>query len=307
MKKRAMSSRLWAVLGVALAVAVAGCTTTSEVVDGAKASYQAAARDPALAEHAAVPLYEAKQSLDRAERLLEAGEREEADHVAGLVEQRVAIARSLAAAGAARAQAEAFYEERDRVQVEVRSQAVTRAKQEALAAQQSAESARSEVLMARAEAETSKAEAEAARLRAEEAEAALADLKGQQTDRGYVLTLGGDVLFDTGKSLLNPGAQQNLYQVVTFLREHPDRSVLVEGHTDSAGSEDYNQGLSQRRADVVAAFLVKNGIDSSRVNARGYGESFPTVSNDTPAGRQQNRRVELIISNPGEQVEERVQ
>lgn len=300
MRIRDMRNRLWIVLGVTLAAAMAGCTTTSDVVDNAQSVYQAAARDPAVERYASVPLYEAQKDLERAQRLLEQGDKEEADHVAALAQQRVAIARSVAATEAARAQTEALYEERDRVRMEVRDQAVAKAKLDA-------QSAKSEAMMARAEAESSKAEAEAARMRTAEAEAALSELQGQQTDRGYILTLAGDVLFDTDQAVLHPGAQQNLYQVVTFLREHPDRAVLVEGHTDSVGSEDYNQGLSQRRADVVAAFLVKNGVDSSRVNARGYGESFPAVANDTAAGRQQNRRVELVISDPGEQVEERVQ
>lgn len=300
MRIRDMRNSLWIVLGVTLGAAMVGCTTTSDVVDNAQSVYQAAARDPVVERYASVPLYEAQRELERAQRLLEQGEKEEADHVAALAEQRVAIARSVAATEAARAQVEALYEERDRVRMEVRDQAVAKAKLDA-------QSAKSEARTARAEAESSKAEAEAARMRTAEAEAALSELQGQQTDRGYILTLAGDVLFDTDQAVLHPGAQQNLYQVVTFLREHPDRAVLVEGHTDSVGSEDYNQGLSQRRADVVAAFLVKNGVDSSRVNARGYGESFPAVANDTAAGRQQNRRVELVISDPGEQVEERVQ
>ena len=300
MRMRDMRNSLWMMLGVTLAAAMAGCTTTSDVVDNAQSVYQAAARDPEVERYASVSLYEAQRELERAQRLLEQGDKEEADHVAALAEQRVAVARSVAAAEAARAQVEALYEERDRVRIEVRDQAVAKAKLDT-------QSAKSEAMMARAEAESSKAEAEAARMRTAEAEAALSELQGQQTDRGYILTLAGDVLFDTGQAMLHPGAQQNLYQVVTFLREHPDRAVLVEGHTDSVGSEDYNQGLSQRRAEVVAAFLVKNGVDSSRVNARGYGESFPAVANDTAAGRQQNRRVELVISDPGEQVEERVQ
>lgn len=300
MRIRDMRNPSWMVLVAALAATVAGCTTTSDVVDNAQSVYQTAAQDPTVERYASVPLYEAKKDLERAERLLEKGEKAEADHVAALAQQRIAIARSVAGAESARADAEALYEERDRIRIEVRDQAVAKARQDV-------QSAKSEAMMARAEAESSRAEAEAARMRAAEAEAALSELQGQQTDRGYVLTLAGDVLFDTGKSVLHPGAQQSLYQVVTFLREHPDRSVLVEGHTDSVGSEAYNQGLSQRRAEVVAAFLVKNGIDPARVNARGYGESFPAVSNDTPAGRQQNRRVELVISDPGEQVEERVQ
>jgi outer membrane protein OmpA-like peptidoglycan-associated protein len=119
-------------------------------------------------------------------------------------------------------------------------------------------------------------------------------LKAKPTDRGLVLTLG-DVLFDTGKAQLNPGATQNLYQLVTFLNEHPERHVEIDGYTDSVGPAAYNVSLSQRRADAVAAALAAQGIDPSRIVTHGFGDEYAVASNDQAAGRQLNRRVEVVI------------
>jgi len=110
-----------------------------------------------------------------------------------------------------------------------------------------------------------------------------------------VLTLG-DVLFDTAKSTLKPGADAMIERVAAFLKQNDGTKVIVEGHTDSRGSDEYNQELSQQRAQAVAAALASRGIDPSRVEAVGRGKALPVASNDTAAGQQQNRRVELIFS-----------
>jgi len=147
-------------------------------------------------------------------------------------------------------------------------------------------------------------EADTARVATAEAEAQTAELQRQVdalqakvTERGLVLTLG-DVLFASGRAELNPGTVNNLNQLVTFLGKYPSRTVMIEGHTDSVGNDDYNQGLSQRRADSVRSYLVRQGIDAGRITAMGAGESTPVAGNESATGRQQNRRVEVIISNP---------
>jgi len=122
-------------------------------------------------------------------------------------------------------------------------------------------------------------------------------LQARPTDRGLVLTLG-DVLFATGRADLKPGAANNLDQLVSFLAKYPARTIEIEGHTDSVGSDDYNLGLSQRRADAVRSHLVRQGVASGRITTMGAGKGSPVASNDTATGRQQNRRVEVIISNP---------
>lgn len=123
----------------------------------------------------------------------------------------------------------------------------------------------------------------------------LAALKARQTERGLVLTLG-DVLFDTASANLKPGAQTTIAQLAAYLAEDPDRRLLIEGHADARGSESYNQDLSQRRADAVANALYRQGVAANRVTVVGLGEQYPLASNDTAAGQQENRRVEVIIS-----------
>jgi OOP family OmpA-OmpF porin len=130
-------------------------------------------------------------------------------------------------------------------------------------------------------------------------QAKLAALGAKKTERGAVVTLG-DVLFDFNRADLKPGAQQNLYQLVSFLRENTDRELLVEGHTDSVGSDAYNLELSQQRADSVRAFLVQNAISRERILTGGFGKAYPVASNDSPEGRQLNRRVEVVILDPGQ-------
>ncbi len=132
----------------------------------------------------------------------------------------------------------------------------------------------------------------------------LAELNAKKSDRGTVVTLS-NVLFAVDKAVLLPGARRQIDQLAKFLSDHPDRSVNIEGFTDSTGSDEYNYDLSLRRADAVARALNIRGVSNDRIKTVGYGEAYPVASNDTSAGRQQNRRVEIIISNPGEEIEDR--
>jgi outer membrane protein OmpA-like peptidoglycan-associated protein len=168
-----------------------------------------------------------------------------------------------------------------------------------------AEQARAQAEQARTQAEQARAQAEAeAKARAaEQAKTAalskeLSDLKAQQTDRGIVLTVG-DVLFATGKAEVAPGGQRSVDKLAEFLKKNPKRNVLIEGHTDNTGNEDFNLMLSQQRADAVRDLLVARGIATERVTTKGYGPKYPLVVNDTPSGRQQNRRVEVVVLNEG--------
>lgn len=140
------------------------------------------------------------------------------------------------------------------------------------------------------------AAAEAARERAE-LQRQIDALEARETERGLVLTLG-DVLFETARADLKPGSTGNLTRLVTFLNQYPQRSVVIEGHTDSVGSDEYNQSLSQRRADAVKSWLMQQGIASQRLVASGKGKHEPVADNSSAAGRQMNRRVDIIIENP---------
>lgn len=173
-----------------------------------------------------------------------------------------------------------------------------------------ADLAMSQVQIAQASAESRKSQAEATELGGqrdqvmrEKAEAEvttlrqqLATLQAKQTNRGIVLTVG-DVLFDTGQATLKPGAVNEIIRLAEFLKENPNRRVHIEGHTDSTGSMRTNAILSQRRADTVADTLAAAGVPWDRMVATGMGPDYPVASNATAAGRQQNRRVEVVIEN----------
>ncbi|SFM50508.1 OmpA family protein [Marinobacter pelagius] len=120
-------------------------------------------------------------------------------------------------------------------------------------------------------------------------------LQAEQTERGMVLTLG-DVLFDLNKADLKPAGMRTVQRLSDFMLQYEERRVRVEGYTDSTGAESYNQDLSERRAMAVRDALMAEGVARSRVEVIGYGEAYPVASNDTSAGRQQNRRVEIVIS-----------
>jgi outer membrane protein OmpA-like peptidoglycan-associated protein len=167
-----------------------------------------------------------------------------------------------------------------------------------------------QVEIARADAQTRYAEDHRVVIRAQRDQAAagsaqqvsdlqlqLQTLQAKPTGRGLVLTLG-DALFSSGRADLQPGARGNMARLVAFLDRYPHRTVVIEGYTDSIGSEDYNLGLSERRAGAVRSYLLEQGVSSMRLTSSGKGASDPVAGNDTEAGRRQNRRVEVIISDP---------
>jgi outer membrane protein OmpA-like peptidoglycan-associated protein len=152
-----------------------------------------------------------------------------------------------------------------------------------------------EAMNAQAQAEAAKSQTAATQAQLANAQQQLADLQAKQTDRGVVVTLG-DVLFDTGQATLKPGADLAINRLATFLSSNPQTKVLIEGHTDSRGSDDYNIGLSERRARAVSTALASRGISDAQIQTLGRGKAYPVASNDTPEGRQQNRRVEIVFS-----------
>ena len=141
----------------------------------------------------------------------------------------------------------------------------------------------------------------------DEQEKELQTVEGATVEReGDMLrvTFESAILFDVNKADLKSTARDNITKVAGVLNEYPDTDLTIEGHTDSQGSDSYNQTLSERRADAVKAFLMEQGVGSSRLRTKGYGELAPIASNDTPEGRSQNRRVEVKIM-PNEELKER--
>jgi outer membrane protein OmpA-like peptidoglycan-associated protein len=194
-------------------------------------------------------------------------------------------------------------EQRDAMRLQSRTNEADAANRHANAAMAEANTQRGNAESANRRADAATAEADAARdataaaqSSAAELQRQIAELNAKVTDRGLVLTLG-DVLFASGTANLNSGTDTHLAKLAGFLNKYPDRTTIIEGYTDSVGSDDYNQGLSQRRADAVKSYLVAQGIDASRLVAAGKGESAPVGNNASATGRQQNRRVEVIIAN----------
>jgi len=119
----------------------------------------------------------------------------------------------------------------------------------------------------------------------------------KEEPRGTVITLSGAVLFQSGKSMLLPTAQSKLAEVANVLKEQPDKNLLIEGHTDSRGSEETNQKLSKERADSVAQYLITQGVPAQRVTTAGMSSNQPIADNETAEGRANNRRVEIVVQN----------
>jgi OmpA-OmpF porin, OOP family len=126
----------------------------------------------------------------------------------------------------------------------------------------------------------------------------LTTVQSTSTKRGIVLTIP-DGFFETDKAELRAGARPDLMAIAAYLKGHPERKALIEGHTDSRGSSDHNLDLSRQRSTAVEAFMLKNGVDPEHVEVRALGEKHPVATNRTAAGRQQNRRVEIVMVDAG--------
>jgi outer membrane protein OmpA-like peptidoglycan-associated protein len=227
-------------------------------------------------------------------------------------EERLANEREAAAEREARAKAETEAEARRRAQAEADQKAEAerraRAETERANAQSEAERIKREAEAARAaaqaeaervkretDAQRATAQAEMAELRAQLLRQFNAILETRDTARGLIVNMS-DVLFDTGKYTLRPVAREKLARVGGIISGHPGLRLEVEGHTDSVGGDDYNQRLSEQRAASVRDYLVQQGLSMNSVTAKGFGKTLPVASNETAAGRQQNRRVELVVS-----------
>ena len=214
---------------------------------------------------------------------------------ADAAKQQAMMAQSTADQRAAELAAAKTQAERDQMQhqmeLEAQKAEADAAKQQALVAQGTAEQQAAELAAVHAQADSAQA-----RIAQQEKELKeLKDLNAKQTDRGMVITLG-DVLFNPGQAQLKSASMRSIHKLVDFLKQYPQRKVLVEGYTDSKGSASHNQKLSERRASAVRTALVDNGIDEDRITTRGYGKAFPVADNDTPSNRQMNRRVEITLS-----------
>ena len=270
----------------------AGCSGLPERVDSLEAARNSVTnveREPLAGRVAAEELAAAREALAAADAAYEEGEPLPLIEHRAYVAQRYAdISRELVSEAQAREEVERADAQRARIIAQARER-------EAEAAQRTAAQTSRELEVTARTAEEQARAAEAAEQRASELQRELASLEAQNTDRGIVLTLG-DVLFDTGASTLKPGAMTTVDRLAQFMRDYPERSVRIEGHTDAVGSEETNQQLSEQRALSVQGALLARNIEPQRIAVVGYGEARPVASNDTQAGRQQNRRIEVVVS-----------
>ena len=285
-----------ALLGAGLLAACATGQAPLPALEQARSSVQSASANPAVGQYAQLELKEARDTLDRADHVW-AYEKDEAEtkHLAYLAQQRAAIASHTAQARQTDAQIQQAGSETDRLRLQARTreaeQATERARRESLNAQ----AAQQQALSAEQRALQQQEVARSAQERVSLLEAQLRDMEAQQTERGLLVTLG-DVLFAFDKAELSAQAGPRLDKLAQFLRQFPERRMLIEGYTDSVGADAYNLNLSERRAQAVRAALVQRGVDSGRIAARGYGKVHPVADNSSAEGRAMNRRVEIVIT-----------
>lgn len=187
--------------------------------------------------------------------------------------------------------------EQERLAAEKAKAEADAARQAALEAQRAAQSEAEKARQAADEANRLRAQSEDEKkqLREQLLQQLNAVLQTRATARGLIVNMS-DVLFDTARYTLRPGAREKLAKIAGIVASHPGLKLEVEGHTDSVGADDYNQTLSEKRAQSVRDYLVQQGIAPADITSRGFGETMPVASNDNAAGRQQNRRVELVVS-----------
>src|SRR5918995_3276163 len=272
------------ILSVAIAAVLAACSTApprNESLETARTMVPEIEKSP-RAGVAATDIANARKSLQAANRLAEStGKRADIEYEANNAVTSAQIANEKILTAQANEEVANGTAQRQAVLLQAREREAQRNADQASDARQQATDARQQ--------------ADASASRADSLEAELAGLKLQKTERGLVLTLG-DVLFDTSQATLKPGAHGTLDRLATALRESSGRKVLIEGHTDNVGSDENNQGLSERRAQSVQAALMQRDVPRSQMSALGKGENFPIASNDSADGRQSNRRVQLILT-----------
>jgi outer membrane protein OmpA-like peptidoglycan-associated protein len=278
-----------------------------------KKSVEAAAREVVeTAEEARVMAVKQKAELD-AQAKAAADKKAAEEQAAAEIKRRQDAEQARLQAEAAKAEAVRMKQEAEKAAADAarQKQEAEQATAAAVAQQQAAQAAAEQAARDKAAAvdqqRAAEAEADKARQAAARAESEKAELRAQllnqlnsilqtrDSARGLIVNMS-DVLFDTGSYTLKPGAREKLAKISGILLAHPGLTLQIEGHTDSVGSDEFNQQLSERRADSVRDFLAENGVSASSITARGFGKAQPVATNDTADGRQRNRRVELVVN-----------
>lgn len=294
-------------------------TTPNATLENARAEVQQADSNPLVVQNAPGELQQAKEMLQTADNAWKDNkDKDKVEQLAFMARQHALIATEKARQKEAEKQIEQSTAERDRVRLEARTTEADRAKIQAAQSQQQAKDAQAQAKDAQAQAKDAQAQVKDAQVQVAAAQASSADaearaakleaelkaLHAKSTDRGMVVTLG-DVLFDSGKARLKPGSRRNIQQLADALKNSGGRKIVIEGHTDSKGSDDLNQQLSEDRAESVKDALIEQGVAQGQIKTAGYGERYPVANNKTAAGRQLNRRVEIIIAKDDKDVQPR--
>ena len=299
---------------VALMAACARTPTSTSLLESTRAEYRQVEQNPNVGTYAQMEMKQASDAMREANLSAERREStEQIDKQAYLARQKIALTQEVVKRKVAEADVAAAAKERDFIRLNQRTNEANQANANAQQAQVAAQVAQQDATQAQANAEQAQRNTQEAQRAADDArtktaqaqartsqlevqlEAQLAELAAKKTERGIIITLG-DVLFGTDQSSLTPDGMRSAQKLADVLAQNPSRTVLVEGFTDSTGTSGYNQELSSRRAAAVRDALMQMGIASQRISVRGYGESYPVAGNDSPAGRQLNRRVEIVLS-----------
>ena len=307
------------IITAAAGALLGGCASTprsSPELARARDAVQTLSSQPQAMESAEPDLKAARAELSRADDALRNGRpMDEVNQLAYLALRHAESGEARVDAARAQAQVAQATQERQQLLLQAQKREAMAARQEAQSAQQQAQSAQQQAQSAQQQVESARNEAQQAREQAQAAQQQLASerqqfkqlqqeqLGAQQTDQGMVVSLS-NVLFSTGKATLQPGAHLELDRLASYLKAHPRQRVLIEGNTDNTGSAAYNQQLSAARAQAVAQGLELRGVPKDQYQTIGLGEAYPVAANDSAAGRQQNRRVDVVFSNASGQFSE---
>lgn len=321
------------ILSVLAAAVISACASNAPnaSLESARAVVSQTADNPEVVRRAPLELKAARDTIDKADNVWRNDRDEgEVNHLSYLAKQRAEVARNLARSRQVDEDVKDANSAGDKLRLEARTREAEKARLDATAAQNQTQTAQAQARQAQIDAANAQQNAAAAtrmaaadraqsiaaqeaaaaeRLRAEQAagtanaaqervrqlEAQLRDIEGKHTERGLLVTLG-DVLFAFNKSELTPQAGPRLDKLASFLKQFPQRKLLVEGYTDAVGTDAYNMELSERRAEAIREALVARGVDTTRVVTKGYGKAYPVADNASVDGRAVNRRVEVVIA-----------
>jgi outer membrane protein OmpA-like peptidoglycan-associated protein len=250
---------------IAMSIGLAACSSQpNQNLEQARAQFTSLQSNPLSQKYAALETQDAGKQLDKANKAyLSDADQERVNQLAYLTNRRIDLAEQTIALRNAEQQLSEASAKRAEARLESRDEMLKRQQAEINQLQQ--------------------------------------DLQAKQSERGTLVTFG-DVLFDLNKAELKPAGIRDVQKLAGFLNENPERQIIVEGYTDSTGSDAYNLQLSERRAEALRRALVRNGVGPQRIQTVGYGEAYPVASNDSPAGRGMNRRVEVTISRDNQRV-----